>query len=261
MSRRKPLLEVDGIEVVYGGTALALRDVSLRVEEGQVVCLLGANGAGKSTTLKAITNVLRTERGAVTRGRVRFDGQRIDGRDPEDLVKQGVAQVLEGRRLFGHLTVEENLRVGAYRRNDRDRIAQDLDKVFDYFPPLQGKRTRKAGYLSGGEQQMVAIGRALMARPRLLLLDEPSMGLAPLIVKEIFSIIKRLNREEGTAILIAEQNARRALAIVDYGYVLEDGHVRMHGPGVTLRADSGIQRFYLGIGDNAAAAAAAPPKI
>lgn len=248
MTRPAPLLEVDAIEVIYGGTALALHDISLTVGKGEIVCLLGSNGAGKSTTLKAISNLLRAERGFVTRGRVLFEGRRVDGGDPADLVRQGVAQVLEGRRLFTHLTVEENLRVGAYARRDAVGVANDLSRVYEYFPQLQRKRGQRAGYLSGGEQQMVAIGRALMARPRLMVLDEPSMGLAPLVVKDIFAIIQRLNREEGVSILLAEQSARRALAIVDYGYVLEDGHVRLSGSGESLRADTSIQRFYLGFG-------------
>src|SRR5262245_10029332 len=249
MSAGAPLLRVDGIEVVYDGVIQVLRGVSLAVQAGGAVALLGANGAGKSTTLKAISNLLLSERGRVTRGTIEYGGKRIDGLDPADVVTLGVAHVMEGRRLFAQLTVEENLRTGALSRRDSTAIRRDLERIMDRFPRLRERVSVKAGHLSGGEQQMVALGRALMTRPRLLLLDEPSMGLAPLMVKEIFDIIESLRTEEGLSILLAEQNATRALAVVDHGYVLENGKVVLEGPAAALRENKDIRRFYLGIGD------------
>jgi branched-chain amino acid transport system ATP-binding protein len=241
-----PLLKLDNIEVVYDRVILVLKGVSLEVPEGGIVALLGANGAGKSTTLKAISNILRAERGDVTSGRVEFRGERIDGLNPDELVRMGIVQVMEGRRLFEHLTVEENLRAGAYARNDNPAIRQDLERVYTYFPRLKERRNLKAGYLSGGEQQMAAIGRGLMARPKLMLLDEPSMGLAPMLVKEIFSIVARLNQDENVAVLLAEQNAKVALSVVDYGYVLENGRIALQDSAEALRANADIKEFYLG---------------
>jgi branched-chain amino acid transport system ATP-binding protein len=242
-----PLLDVNNIEVVYDHVILVLKGVSIAVPEGGLVALLGANGAGKSTTLKAISNLVRVERGAVTRGTIQFAGARLDTCDPADIVRRGVVQVMEGRRPFEHLTVEENLMTGAYVRRDPAGVRRDLDAVYNYFPRLAERRRVRAGYTSGGEQQMLAIGRALMARPRLMLLDEPSMGLAPLLVGEIFDIIVRLNREQRVAILLAEQNAARALEIVQYGYVLENGRIALDGTASALRANEDIKEFYLGL--------------
>jgi branched-chain amino acid transport system ATP-binding protein len=243
----RPLLDVNNIEVVYDHVILVLKGVSIAVPEGGLVALLGANGAGKSTTLKAISNLVRVERGAVTRGTIEFAGSRLDTCDPADIVRRGVVQVMEGRRPFEHLSVEENLLTGAYVRRDRAEIRRDLDAVYQYFPRLAERRRVRAGYTSGGEQQMLAIGRALMARPRLMLLDEPSMGLAPLLVGEIFDIIARLNRDQRVAILLAEQNVARALEIVQYGYVLENGRVALDGTASALRANEDIKEFYLGL--------------
>ncbi|RMF88221.1 MAG: ABC transporter ATP-binding protein [Nitrospinota bacterium] len=243
-----PLLRVNNIEVIYEHVILVLKGVSLEVPEGGIVALLGANGAGKSTTLKAISNLLRAERGEVTKGTIDFRGKRIDGIDAAQVVEEGIIQVMEGRRCFEHLTVEENLLTGAYTRRDgRAEIMQDLERVYHYFPRLQELRHAKAGYISGGEQQMTVIGRALMARPRLMLLDEPSMGLAPLLVREIFSIIERLNRETGVAILLAEQNAALALQYARYGYVMENGRVVLDGDAETLRNNEDVREFYLGL--------------
>jgi branched-chain amino acid transport system ATP-binding protein len=242
-----PLLDVNNIEVVYDHVILVLKGVSIAVPDGGIVALLGANGAGKSTTLKAISNLVRVERGAVTRGTIEFAGRRLDTCDPADIVRRGVVQVMEGRRPFEHLTVEENLQTGAYVRRDAAGVRRDLETVYRYFPRLAERRRVRAGYISGGEQQMLAIGRALMARPRLMLLDEPSMGLAPLLVAEIFNIILRLNREEHVAILLAEQNAARALDIVEYGYVLENGRIALDGTAAALRANEDIKEFYLGL--------------
>lgn len=243
------LLRLSDVEVAYRGVIQVLRGISLEVPAGSAVAILGANGAGKSTTLKAISNLLLSERGRVTHGTVEFQGKSIHGLDPAEVVKLGVAHVMEGRRLFPQLTVVENLRTGAFSRTDSAGVARDIDRVMEYFPCLRERRFLKAGYLSGGEQQMVALGRAIMARPKLLLLDEPSMGLAPLVVKEIFEIIKRLRESEGVSILLAEQNAIRALALVDYGYVLENGQVVLEGPAQELRQNDDIRRFYLGLGD------------
>jgi branched-chain amino acid transport system ATP-binding protein len=247
MANAGPLLKVENIEVIYDHVILVLKGVSLEVPEGGIVALLGANGAGKSTTLKAISNLLHAERGEVTKGRVEFRGERIDGRDAADLVRAGIVQVMEGRRVFEHLTVEENVLSGAYTRRERSGVKSDLEMVYTYFPRLKERRRVKAGYVSGGEQQMIAIGRALMARPALMLLDEPSMGLAPLLVKEIFDIVRRLNREEKVSILLAEQNARVALSVVAHGYVMESGRIVLDGPAETLRANEDIREFYLGL--------------
>jgi branched-chain amino acid transport system ATP-binding protein len=243
------LLSVNGIEVIYEHVILVLKGVSLEVPDGGVIALLGANGAGKSTTLKAISNLLRAERGEVTKGSIQYRGERVEKRTPDDLVRRGVVQVMEGRRCFEHLTVEENLLTGAYTRSDgRAAIARDLELVYGYFPRLKERRTTGAGYVSGGEQQMTAIGRALMARPRLILLDEPSMGLAPQLVEEIFAIVSRLNAEEGVSILLAEQNATMALRHAHYGYVLENGRVVLDGDAASLRANADVKEFYLGFG-------------
>lgn len=241
------MLRVNNIEVVYNEVILVLRGVSLAVEDGQIVALLGANGAGKTTTLKAISGLLSTELGEVTRGTIEFDGRRIDRLPPEDIVRLGIVQVMEGRRLFQHLTVEENLLTGALIRSDRAQIAQDLEQVYTFFPRLKELRRRIAGYLSGGEQQMLVIGRALMARPKVMLLDEPSLGLAPLVVQEIFEVIRRINRENGTSILLVEQNAQAALEIAQYGYVMENGRIVLDGPAAELRENEDIKEFYLGL--------------
>ena len=240
------MLKLNNIEVVYSDVILVLRGVSLEVRPGQMVALLGANGAGKSTTLKAISGLLRTELGEVTRGSIEFDGQRIDGLWPEDIVRMGIIQVIEGRRLFEHLTVEENLMTGALAV--RNGGAKDtLETVYHYFPRLKELRRKVSGYLSGGEQQMLVIGRALMGHPKLMLLDEPSLGLAPLLVQEIFEIIQRINQEEGTSILLVEQNVRMALNVVDYGYVMENGRIVLDGPADHLRENEDIKEFYLGL--------------
>ncbi|HEX9646792.1 MAG TPA: ABC transporter ATP-binding protein [Alphaproteobacteria bacterium] len=246
-----PLLSVNSIEVVYDHVILVLKGVSLSLPAGDVVTLLGANGAGKSTTLKAISNLLRAERGEVTKGSISFDGERVDRLTANELVRRGVIQVMEGRRCFQHLTVEENLLTGAYTRRDgRDRIGRDLDLVYSYFPRLKERRSGLAGYISGGEQQMTAIGRALMARPRLILLDEPSMGLAPQLVEEIFEIVRRLNRDEGVSFLLAEQNATIALRYADFGYILENGRVVLDGDAAVLRENEDVKEFYLGLSES-----------
>jgi branched-chain amino acid transport system ATP-binding protein len=242
-----PLLQVNNIEVIYDHVILVLKGVSLTIPEGGLVGLLGANGAGKSTTLKAISNLLRVERGEVTKGSIEFRGRRIDRMDAAGLVRQGIVQVMEGRRIFAHLTVEENLLTGAYSRRNGQAIRSDLARVYHYFPRLRERHAVKGGYISGGEQQMLAIGRALMARPRLMLLDEPSMGLAPLLVREIFDIIGRMNRDEGVAILLAEQNAAMALKAVQYGYVMENGRIVLDGDAKTLRENEDVKEFYLGL--------------
>ena len=239
-----PLLEVKNIEVVYNEVILVLRGLSLSVPKGQIVALLGANGAGKSTTLKAISGLLRTEEGEVTRGDILFDGARINGTDPDRIVRRGIFQVMEGRRIIADMTCVENLRLGAFTRSDGE-VKRDLDMVFEYFPRLR-ERTGLAGYLSGGEQQMLAIGRALMARPRLILMDEPSMGLSPLLVKEVFGIIRRLNRDLGITILLVEQNARMALSVASYGYIMEQGKVVLDGEAAALAENEDVKEFYLG---------------
>ncbi len=242
-----PILSVNNVEVVYDHVILVLRGVSLRVPEGGIVALLGANGAGKSTTLKAISGLLRTERGEVTKGSIEFRGEPIHRRDPGEVVQRGIVQVMEGRHVFEHLTVEENLLTGAYTRRDQQAARRDLDLVYSYFPRLVERRGFKAGYISGGEQQMLAIGRALMARPKLMLLDEPSMGLAPLLVHEIFQVVSRLNREEGVAVLLAEQNATIALKFAQYGYVMENGRIVLDGDAKTIGDNEDIKEFYLGL--------------
>ena len=246
-----PLLSVNNIEVIYDRVILVLKGVSLTVPEGAIVALLGANGAGKSTTLKAVSNLLRSERGEITKGRVDYDGARVDRWSPSQLVRRGVVQVMEGRHCFEHLTVEENLMTGAYTRRDGgDAVRRDIDLVYGYFPALKRRSTSLAGYISGGEQQMTAIGRALMARPKLILLDEPSMGLAPQLVAEIFEIVKRLNEEAGVSFLLAEQNATAALRCADYGYILENGRVVLDGDAASLRENEDVKEFYLGLSES-----------
>ncbi len=241
------LLRVNNIEVVYEHVILVLKGVSLEVPEGGLVALLGANGAGKSTTLKAISSLLRAERGEITKGVIEFLGERIDHRDAAEVVRRGIVQVMEGRRKFEHLTVEDDLLTGAYSRPDSHLVKKDLELVYRYFPRLAERRNVKTGYISGGEQQMVVIGRALMARPKLMLLDEPSMGLAPLLVEEIFNIVVRLNQEEKMAILLAEQNATMALEVARYGYVMENGRLVLDGDAHTLRDNEDVREFYLGL--------------
>jgi len=243
----EPILSVINIEVIYDHVILVLKGVSLEVLEGQIVALLGANGAGKTTTLKAISNLLRAERGEVTKGQILYRGSRIDRSSPSELVKRGICQVMEGRHCFQHLTVEENLLTGAYTRGYiGSGVREDLEKVYGYFPRLKERRHAQSGYTSGGEQQMTAIGRALMARPRMILLDEPSMGLAPQLVEEIFEIVRELNRKEGVSFLLAEQNTNIALRYADYGYILENGRVVMDGQGKELAENEDVKEFYLG---------------
>ena len=244
----KPILEVNNIEVVYDHVILVLKGVSLAVPEGGVVALLGANGAGKTTTLKAISNLLRAERGEVTKGSIAFKAQRVDRLTPSELVKRGCIQVMEGRRCFAHLTVEENLLTGAFTRRDGTaRVRADLELVYSYFPRLKDRRDALTGYASGGEQQMTAIGRALMSRPSMILLDEPSMGLAPQVVEEIYAIVRDLNVKEHVSFLLAEQNTNIALHFATYGYILETGRVVMDGDAKALRENEDVKEFYLGI--------------
>ena len=244
----RALLVVNNIEVVYNHVILVLKGVSLRVEQGGVVALLGANGAGKTTTLKAISNLLHAERGEVTKGTIELAGQNVAALSPTELVRRGVVQVMEGRHCFEHLTIEENLLTGAYTRSDgKAAVARDLDLVYGYFPRLRERRRAQAGYASGGEQQMTAIGRALMARPKLILLDEPSMGLAPQLVEEIFAIVARLNAEAGVTFLLAEQNTNVALRYASYGYILESGRVVLDGDAAALRNNEDVKEFYLGL--------------
>ncbi len=241
-------LTINNIEVIYDHVILVLKGVSLVVPRGKIVALLGANGAGKTTTLKAISNLLRAERGDVTKGTIEFDGQRIDRLTPNELVKRGVCQVMEGRHCFAHLTVEENLLTGAFTsKASRATIRASLEKVYHYFPRLKQRRTSLAGYTSGGEQQMTAVGRALMAKPNMILLDEPSMGLAPQIVEEIFEIVGNLNRKEQVSFLLAEQNTNVALRFADYGYILENGRVVMDGVATELAQNEDVKEFYLGL--------------
>jgi branched-chain amino acid transport system ATP-binding protein len=239
------MLLLNNIEVVFWGTILVLKGVSLRVEPGSITALIGANGAGKTTTLKAISGLVRLERGEVTRGSIEFEGRRIENRLPEDVARLGIVMVREGRRLFEELTAEENLLVGAAAQRDGRR--EVLDLVYTYFPRLKERRRVRAGYLSGGEQQMLAIGCALMARPRLLLLDEPSLGLAPIVAHEIFDLIRRVNRDEQLTIFLVEQNARMALQLASYGYVMENGKIVLDGPADRLREDADVKEFYLGM--------------
>ncbi len=243
-----PLLIVNNIEVVYDHVILVLKGVSLEVPEEGIVALLGANGAGKTTTLKSISNLLVAERGDITKGTIDYQGQRIQGLSANQLVKRGIVQVMEGRRCFEHLTVEENLMTGAFTRRDgAASIRQDLELVYTYFPRLKDRRTSTAGYTSGGEQQMTALGRALMARPKMILLDEPSMGLAPQLVEEIFEIVKKLNEAEQVTFLLAEQNTNMALRYSHYGYILENGRIVMEGDAASLAGNDDIKEFYLGI--------------
>jgi len=240
-----PLLAVNNVEVVYDNVILVLRGLSMEVPKGSIVALLGANGAGKSTTLKAISGLLKTEDGEVTRGEIVFDGERIHGVDPDKIVRRGIFQVMEGRRIIADMTTLENLKLGAYTRSDRSNVDRDIDMVFNYFPRLK-ERTGLSGYLSGGEQQMLAIGRALMARPKMILMDEPSMGLSPLLVKEVFGIIKQINRDLGVTILLVEQNARAALSVASHGYIMEQGKVVLDGTADELRDNEDVKEFYLG---------------
>lgn len=241
------MLKVNNIEVRYMGVIQVLKGVSLEVGEGRIVSLLGANGAGKTTTLKAISGMLRTEEGEVTEGNIEFDMKRIDQLGPEEIAALGISQVMEGRRVLEHLSVEENLLVGAYRRKDRQEIKKDIEMIYNWFPKIRGLSRQMSGYLSGGEQQMLVIGRALMSRPKLLLLDEPSLGLAPLLVQEIYEIIKKINDEQKTSMLIVEQNAIAALGISNYGYVLENGRVVLSGQAEDLRNNDDIREFYMGL--------------
>ncbi|MEM7089488.1 MAG: ABC transporter ATP-binding protein [Pseudomonadota bacterium] len=244
------LLEVNNIEVIYNHVILVLKGVSLTVPKGGITALLGGNGAGKTTTLKAVSNLLHSERGEVTKGTITYRGSSVHESDPADLVEKGVIQVMEGRHCFEHLTVEENLLTGAYTRKDgKAAIQQDLELVYSYFPRLAERRKSQAGYTSGGEQQMVAMGRALMSRPETILLDEPSMGLAPQLVEEIFGIVKDLNEKEGVSFLLAEQNTNVALRFAHYGYILESGRVVMDGPAASLRENPDVKEFYLGMSD------------
>ncbi|MEM1346051.1 MAG: ABC transporter ATP-binding protein [Pseudomonadota bacterium] len=244
----KSVLSVRNIETIYDGVILVLRGVSLDVPEGGIVALLGGNGAGKSTTLKSISTMIGAERGKVTKGSIHFQGERVDQKTPGDLVGMGMVQVMEGRMCFGHLTVEENLIAGAYARDlTKAQVREELDRVYAYFPRLKERRRSQAGYTSGGEQQMCAIGRAMMAKPRMLLLDEPSMGLAPQIVAEIFEIVRDLNQKEGVSILLAEQNTSVALKYADYGYILESGRIMLDGPAKVLADNPDVREFYLGM--------------
>jgi branched-chain amino acid transport system ATP-binding protein len=244
------ILSLNNVEVIYDHVILVLKGVSLDVARGGIVALLGANGAGKTTTLKAISNLLHAERGEVTKGSIVFDGEEVQARAPDELVRRGCIQVMEGRHCFAHLTVDENLLTGAYTRRDgKAAIRRDLDLVYSYFPRIRERRNALAGYTSGGEQQMCAIGRALMSRPKMILLDEPSMGLAPQIVEEIFEIVHRLNEKEGVSFLLAEQNANMALKYARYGYILENGRIVMDGDAKALRENEDVKEFYLGIAE------------
>jgi branched-chain amino acid transport system ATP-binding protein len=243
------ILTLNNVEVMYDKVILVLKGMSMDIPKGKIVALLGSNGAGKTTTLKAISGLLKSENGEVTDGDIQFDGKKISGLDPEDIVKNGIFQVMEGRRVFEHLSVEENLIAGAHTRKDRSNIKLDIERVYGYFPKLRTLKSRVAGYLSGGEQQMLAIGRALMAKPKLILLDEPSLGLAPLLVKEIFSIIKQICEEEGVTILVVEQNANIALSIADLGYIMENGRIVFEGTVEQLKSNQDVREFYLGMGE------------
>jgi branched-chain amino acid transport system ATP-binding protein len=248
----KPYLAINNIEVIYDHVILVLKGVSLTVPEGRIVALLGGNGAGKSTTLKSISTLLRGERGEVTKGTIEFRGERVDHLTPNELVRKGMCQVMEGRHCFAHLTVEENLLTGAFtRKGNRAQMRDELERVYHYFPRLKQRRESLSGYTSGGEQQMTAVGRALMAHPKMILLDEPSMGLAPQIVEEIFEIVTTLNREEQVTILLAEQNTNVALKYSDYGYILENGRVVMEGEAKALATNEDVKEFYLGISTGA----------
>ncbi|MEW6614253.1 MAG: ABC transporter ATP-binding protein [Thermodesulfobacteriota bacterium] len=243
------MLRLNNIEVTYSDVILVLKGVSLDVPEGKIISLLGANGAGKTTTLKAISGLLHTELGEVTDGSIEFNGVRIDRKSPEDVVQMGIVQVMEGHRLFEHLTVEENLLTGAFSRSDRSAIKRDLELVYSYFPQIEDLRYQTSGYLSGGERQMLVMGRGLMARPKVMLLDEPSLGLSPVLMGEIFKIVRRINAEENTSILLVEQNARMALDISEYGYVMENGRIVLDGPTEKLKENEDIKEFYLGLSE------------
>ncbi|SDY73330.1 ABC transporter ATP-binding protein [Citreimonas salinaria] len=244
------LLEVNNVEVIYNHVILVLKGVSLNVRKGGITALLGGNGAGKTTTLKAISNLLHSERGEVTKGSIVYKGERVQDLDPSALVKRGVIQVMEGRHCFQHLTVEENLMTGAYTRRDgRGAVDADLEMVYTYFPRLKERRRSQAGYTSGGEQQMTAVGRALMSRPEMILLDEPSMGLAPQLVEQIFEIVKSINENEGVSFLLAEQNTNVALRYAHQGYILENGRIVMEGTASELRENADVKEFYLGVSD------------
>jgi branched-chain amino acid transport system ATP-binding protein len=248
----RPILSVNNIEVIYDHVILVLKGVSLTVPRGGVVAILGANGAGKTTTLKAISNLLKAERGEVTKGSIEFEGERVDRFSPNELVRRGCIQVMEGRHCFGHLDIEENLLTGAFTRRDgAAAIKRDMEKVYDYFPRLRQRRKSMAGYTSGGEQQMCAIGRALMSAPKMILLDEPSMGLAPQVVEEIFEIVKDLNAKENVSFLIAEQNTNMALRYATYGYIMETGRIVMDGEAKALRENEDVKEFYLGVSEGA----------
>jgi branched-chain amino acid transport system ATP-binding protein len=241
------MLTLNNVEVIYDGVILVLKGVSLNVREGGITTLLGANGAGKTTALKAISGLLRSERGEVTKGSIELNGARVDRLPPHEIVQRGVAQVFEGRRVFEHLTTDENLVAGAHVRVDRREVSDGIARVYEYFPSLRARRAVQAGYLSGGEQQMLAIGRALMSNPRVMLLDEPSLGLAPMLVDEIFSIVERLNREAKLTVLLVEQNAALALSIAEHGYVMENGRIVLEGSAAALRENADIKEFYLGL--------------
>jgi len=241
------MLELANVEMVYSGVILVLKGVSLQVPEGEIVALLGANGAGKTSTLKSISGLEHAEEGEVTRGQITFQGQRIEHMDPTAIFRLGIVQVLEGRRVLEHLSVAQNLIVGAHLRTDSDRVRRDLDSIFDLFPPLKEMKKREAGYLSGGEQQMLVLGRALMAQPKLMLLDEPSLGLAPLLVQEIFNIMQRINNDRKIGMLLVEQNARIALAISHQGFVMENGRIVLRGSAAELKDNEDIKEFYLGM--------------
>jgi branched-chain amino acid transport system ATP-binding protein len=241
------MLSLNNIEVIYDGVILVLKGVSLSVREGGITALLGANGAGKTTTLKAVSGLLPSERGEITKGTIELDGRRIDRLPPHDIVRRGIVQVFEGRRVFEHLTTEENLVAGAHVQADGRRVREGIERVYEYFPRLRERRAVQAGYLSGGEQQMLVIGRALMSGPRVMLLDEPSLGLAPLLVDEIFRIVQRLNREEKLTVLLVEQNASLALDVAEHGYVMENGRIVLDGSAETLRENADIREFYLGL--------------
>jgi len=244
----RPILAVNNVEVIYDHVILVLKGVSLTVPKGGIVALLGGNGAGKTTTLKAISNLLAAERGDVTKGSIEFEGARVDRLTPNELVRRGCIQVMEGRHCFGHLSVEENLLTGAYTRRDgAAAIKADIEMCYDYFPRLKERRKSQAGYISGGEQQMCAIGRALMSKPKMILLDEPSMGLAPQLVEQIFEIVKKINEEQGVSVLLAEQNTNVALRYATYGYILETGRVVMDGTAQSLRENEDVKEFYLGV--------------
>jgi branched-chain amino acid transport system ATP-binding protein len=243
------MLRLNNVEVVYDRTILVLRGVSFEVLKGKIVALLGSNGAGKSTTLKAISGILKPERGEVTAGSIELDGKRIDHREPADIVKNGIAQVMEGRRTFQLLTTEENLKAGAHTQRDKNRMNRDMDLVYEYFPRLAERKNIRAGYLSGGEQQMLAIGRGLMSHPEVMLLDEPSLGLAPMLVEEIFRIVQRLNQDEEMTVLLVEQNAAMALTIADHGYIMENGRIVLDETADVLRNNEDIKEFYLGLSE------------